>query len=418
MKFKTKKQLSFALLPAIQKIKSNDPLKIVFDSIDWSFILPLVDKFYSPKGNEAYNPVSIFKCFLLPYLGEANSMNDVAKRLKFDTRLQFLCGFYDGNTPSAGTFSNHKSRWKDDTFYRITRTLIAKLVAVGVIKGKKIAIDSSHIPAYSNPKSHSDPSARWGCKGENYYFFGYKVHLVVDTDSQLPIDAIVTPGNAPDSPYAKPLIEKTKELVSPKVAAMDAAYDSHENYQTCNDSGIIPIIDLNKRKKRPKCESIDLFSKLRIPATGSNLIQVGDSFICPATHLRLRRDGKDPKRNNRQKLLCTYKNCPLADKCKPLKGYGRTFYVYPSHELRECIDINRDSKAWKLFYNIRTSVERCFSELKGQHLLERTKVRGIVAISIHTFLSILALILKRIKEFIFSTGSFGKNKLRIEISMA
>ncbi|MEA3431648.1 MAG: hypothetical protein U9R01_03060, partial [candidate division WOR-3 bacterium] len=73
MKFKTKRQLSFELLRAVQRIKPDDPLKIVFDFIDWSFIPPLVEKFYSSQGNEAYNPVSIFKCFLLPYFGEARS---------------------------------------------------------------------------------------------------------------------------------------------------------------------------------------------------------------------------------------------------------------------------------------------------------------------------------------------------------
>lgn len=400
MKFKIKKQLSFALSQAVQRIKSNDPLKIIFDLIDWSFIPPLVEKFYSPQGNEAYNPVSILKCFLLPYLGEAKSMNNVAERLNFDARLQFLCGFYDSNTPSAGTFSNHKSKWKDDTFYKIMRTLIAQLIAIGVISGKNIALDSSHIFAYSNPHKHSDPDARWGCKHEDYYFFGYKIHLIVDTKSQLPIDVTVTPGNKADSPYAKQLIEGAKKLVSPETASMDAAYDAHDNYQACVATGITPIIDFNKRGKKPKPKNPDLFSVLKVPSTGSDLIQIGNNFFCPATNLRLVRDGKDPKRANRQKILCTHKNCPLADKCKSLKGRGRTFYVYPSNDIRLYGDIPRDSDEWKLLYNLRTSVERCFSELKGQHLLERPKVRGIVSTSIHAFLSIIALLLKRLRDFI------------------
>lgn len=410
MKFKVKKQISFSLIRAIRKIKPSDPLKVIFDAIDWSFIPPLVERFYSPQGNEAYNPISIFKCFLLPYLGEAKSMNDVTKRLEFDTRLQFLCGFYDDNTPSAGTFSNHKSKWKEDTFHRIMRTLIAQLIALSVLKGNKIAIDSSDISAYSNPRKHSDSDAKWGCKKEDHFFFGYKIHLVVDTDSGLPIEAIVTPGNHADSPYAKPLINRTKELVSPKVAAMDAGYDSHDNYMACAVSGITPIIKLNKRRSKPRNVGVNLFSELKIPKTGSDLLLVGDSFLCPATYLRLRKDGKDPRRANRQKLLCPYKNCPLASKCKPLKGHGRTFYVYPTAKLRQFGDIPRDSKEWKLFYNLRTSVERCFSELKGQHLLENPKVRGIVNVAIHAFLSIIALIVKRTMNLIL------KDRLRIGIA--
>lgn len=401
MKFNTNKQLSFALLQTIQKLKSDDPLKIIFDAIDWSFIPSLVENFYSPQGNEAYNPISIFKCFLLPYLGEAQSMNDVAKKLKFDTRLQYLCGFFDGNTPSAGTFSNHKSKWQEDTFYKIMRALIAQLVAVGAITGKKIAIDSSHIIAYSNPQKKSDSDARWGCKREDYYFFGYKIHLVVDTETQLPIDAKITPGNKADSPQAKPLIKNATKLVSPEVATMDSAYDSYDNYKTCTKFNIIPIIDINNRGRKPKNESINLFSQLKIPRTGSDLLRIGDSFICPATHFRLLKDGKDPNRHNRQKLLCKRKDCPLSAKCKPLKGKGRVFYVYPDHKLREApYNILRGTNEWKLLFNSRTSVERCFSELKDRHLLREPKVRGIWRMSIHAFLSIIALIAKRIKDFI------------------
>lgn len=54
------KQLSFALVQTIRKLKTDDPLKLIFDG--------------------------------------------------FDTRLQYLCSFYDGETPSAATFSNHKSK--------------------------------------------------------------------------------------------------------------------------------------------------------------------------------------------------------------------------------------------------------------------------------------------------------------------
>ncbi len=398
MKFKTNSQLSFALLQTIEKLKSTDMLKLVFDSIDWSFIQPLVEKFYSPQGNEAYNPVSIFKCFLLPYLGEAQSMNDVANKLKFDTRLQYLCGFLDGNTPSPGTFSNHKAKWKKDTFYKIMHTLVAQLVAIGGITGKKIAIDSSHILAYSNPKKHSDPDARWGCKREDYYFFGYKIHLVVDAETQLPIEVEVTPGNEADGPKAKPLIEKTKELVSPEIAAMDSAYDSHDNYKTCVESNIIPAIDLNQRGRKPKVGEIDLFSELKIPKTGANLLRGGNTFICPATYFKLVNAGKDSSRNNRQKVLCKCKDCPFANHCKPLSDYGRVFYVYPTRELRD--NILRETVEWKRLYKFRTVIERSFSELKGKHLLENPKVRGIMNIWIHVLLSLIALIVKRVKDFI------------------
>lgn len=73
---------------------------------------------------------------------------------------------------------------------------------------------------------------------------------------------------------------------------MEEAYDSHENYKTCSDSKIIPVIDLNKRGKKPK---IDLFSELKIPRTGSDLLRVGTIFFCPATSLKDRHLLETPK---------------------------------------------------------------------------------------------------------------------------
>ncbi|MDI6841169.1 MAG: transposase, partial [bacterium] len=212
------------------------------------------------------------------------------------------------------------------------------------------------------------------------------------------IEVEVSPGNEADGPKAKSLIQKTTKLLSPEVAAIDSAYDSHDNYKSCIDSNIIPVIDLNRRGKKRGKEEIDLFSELEIPSSGSDLLRTGNTFSCPATHLKLMRDGKEPKRSNRQKLLCRHKDCPLANKCKPLSGYGRVFYVYPTQEIRD--SILRDSGEWKKLYNFRTAIERCFSELKGRDLLEAPKVRGIANMWIHVLLSLIALIVKRIRDFI------------------
>jgi len=57
------------------------------------------------------------------------------------------------------------------------------------------------------PPRLPDRDARWGYKDKEYLFFGYKVHLIVDAKSQLPLDVKVTPANEGDSPQAKPLLK-------------------------------------------------------------------------------------------------------------------------------------------------------------------------------------------------------------------
>ncbi|MFW6149324.1 MAG: hypothetical protein ACOC6D_05665, partial [Atribacterota bacterium] len=80
-----KSQFSFSTYEAYKKIRKNDPLKIVFESVDWSLVNPLLEGHYSSKKELVYSPVSLFKAQLLIYLGEAKSNRDLAEKLRFNT---------------------------------------------------------------------------------------------------------------------------------------------------------------------------------------------------------------------------------------------------------------------------------------------------------------------------------------------
>ena len=208
---RTANQLTFTTYEASLKLKPNDPIKIIFDHIDWSFIHPLVKNKYSglPQGAEGYDPISLFKAQLLIYLGEVSSDRKLASALRYNGRLCLLCGFNFLKTPSNGTFTNFRDRLGEDIFYEILHRLIAQAIVLKVIKGGDTAIDSTHVWAYSHqfgkktcsckgkcncPRSYSDTDAQWGAKSKDYLFFGYKVHLIVDAKSQLPLEVKVTPG--------------------------------------------------------------------------------------------------------------------------------------------------------------------------------------------------------------------------------
>ena len=65
---KTANQLTFTTYEVSLKLNPNDPTKIIFDNIDWSFVHSLAKGEYSPQGAEGYDPVSLFKAQLLIYL--------------------------------------------------------------------------------------------------------------------------------------------------------------------------------------------------------------------------------------------------------------------------------------------------------------------------------------------------------------
>jgi len=371
--------------------------------------LPPCFHLYSDTGAPAYNPVSMFKALLLIYLGQADSERDLAEKLQFDVRLQSLCGFDFFNTPSHAAFHYFRERLGSESFYDILHQLIAQAIAVGIIKSViHTAIDATHIWANSNRfgikicqcsgkcqclRKYSDPDARWGYKTKTYAFFGYKVHLIVDAQSQLPIEAIVTSGEVHDSTQTTDLIDGAKEnhpQITISSSAMDAAYDNTDIYKHCVEKNIHPIIALNSRHEDKYSQVDDQIS-----------IDNNGNWFCNRSKLRLVKNGTDPKRKHRLKLICPptgeRRNCPFRETCCPDSRVGRTFYLYPLRDIRLFGTIKRDSNEWKFLYSQRTAVERTNSCLKSPaHKLDEPRVRGVEQIQIHVYLSICALVVKTI----------------------
>lgn len=392
------------------KLRNYDPLKIWFEAIDWNPIFSKCFHLYSDTGAPAHNPVSMFKALLLIYLGQADSERDIAEKLQFDVRLQSLCGFDFFDTPSHVSFHDFRERLGSELFYDLLHQLIAQAIAIGVIKNViHSAIDATHFWANSNRfgvkvcqctgkcqclRKYSDPDARWGHKTRTYSFFGYKVHLIVDTQSQLPIEAIITSGEVPDNTQAADLIDGAIQHhpdISISSSAMDAAYDDTDVYKHCVNKDIHPIIPLNPRNQEKDTFSVN--PQVDMDKDGC--------FFCSVTKLRLVKNGTDPKRKGRQKLICPptgeRKDCPFRESCCPTSKVGRTFYLYPLRDIRLLGTIPRDSDEWKFLYRQRTAVERTNSSLKSPtHKLDEPRVRGLEQIKIHVFLSICALVVKTI----------------------
>jgi hypothetical protein len=144
------------------------------------------------------------------------------------------------------------------------------------------------------PEATPIPMLRGEPRARTIFFFGYKVHLIVDATSQLPLEVIVTPGNEPDSPQAIPLLKRAKKKHPDnkmKTSAMDSAYDSHENYRfAIKEAQVAPIIALNPRGG--------------VDALTSNSLQLAKdgSYTCMAGH-KVIYWGKEEKRG-RLKFRC------------------------------------------------------------------------------------------------------------------
>jgi hypothetical protein len=144
--------------------------------------------------------------------------------------------------------------------------LVRHLAEQGIISGRSLILDSSKLPAWY----HHDPDARWN----NFLKIkGYKIHLVLDHLSLLPLMFIITPANVHDSVPAMMLLWSVKILYgfTVRVVRADAAY------WTAN---ILRFI---------------LFWMQAWPAIDYNLRRMGKKFVASLEFLRWWRAERDKR---------------------------------------------------------------------------------------------------------------------------
>jgi hypothetical protein len=199
------------------------------------------------------------------------------RELRRNGELRDLCGF----DPCRGAAAVPS----DDAFGRflglvimergrlrgIMDTLLAELAVVLPDLGRTLAADSKAIPSAGKPVTDGtklaeadgrrDLDADWGTKtykGTNsngtawekvVRWFGYKLHLLVDSRYELPVAFEVTPASTGDPTKLLPLVDELAarhpEIYrSAKELSADKAYDSSDLKATLfDDHGIVPFID-------------------------------------------------------------------------------------------------------------------------------------------------------------------------------
>lgn len=81
--------------------------------------------------------------------------------------------------------------------------------------GATVAVDSTDVKAWANGlHQDTDPDAGTGAKHKSsrrVYWYGFKVHLAVDAESELPIWFELTPANVYDGKHLAPVLKDAQE---------------------------------------------------------------------------------------------------------------------------------------------------------------------------------------------------------------
>lgn len=322
------------------------PIETIFLLVNFAFVDKVLG--HKGRGRKGYKPSVLLKCLLLIPLGYAPSIRRMVKKLRHNQRLAKAIGLPMENriyrVPHRTTFSKFIARIARNPLglTLVFSALVFELIKAGIIIGKEIAVDATPIWAWCRPtpkgsrKRRADKDAKWGYKWkgrkEIIWVFGYKVHVVVDVLTELPIAFFVTAANRNEGRVFRVLLKAAASygLAIEKVLA-DAAYDFNWiRKKIIKVLKAIPLISLNPRNCRGKSE-------------------------------------REKKKRRDENLRRWYKKEGLEE-----------FYV--PHR----------SRKYKGVFKNRSASERNHSNGKGQLHLDNLRLRGLEKATVHVALCLIA----------------------------
>ncbi len=265
---------------ALEPLVPGDPdaQLALFRTISFKPFDPLLAPYYPIRRRRpAYLPSALLKALIYQKLRRLPSWRALVRELAADPATCKELGFE--KPPVHQTFSVFTRRLGSAGFNAVMRQLVIQLRPILPRFGEEIAVDSSMVKAYANPFNRSDEDATWGVKkvvrGKPLAKYGYKLHVVVDANHDLPIVEVVTGANRNDSPLFVELMEACCRQIQPRIVIADAGYDAKKNYYAALRLKTIPIIGLNRRRTvrnrrrldgimpidRGSPEWVDLYSK-------------------------------------------------------------------------------------------------------------------------------------------------------------
>ena len=372
-------------------------IRRIFDAINDGPLLARLNH-YRWTGRKGYTPAAMWRAVLLKHLLRLRYTRDLIAQLRASRHLRRLCGFRDA-VPSESTFSRFYARLADhqDLVDQALTTVSAaigdalaqlkeegRLPADAPNPGQAVAMDSTDIPAFANPRRSipSDADAVWGHRtpksnqdAKGSLFYGYKLHATCDAYYGTPLSWCVLPANANDAPQLPPLMDQLAANFPRQPARFlmaDRGYDGMPNYRYLDERRINAVIQLKDTDK-------------------SGLYDVSGRPSCiggrPMRYVRTDRGKGHLFRCNPD----DGDGCPLKDSAPWLgaRCASQHHETWGGDLLRRVGRLPRASRRWARLYNLRASVERMFGSLKRSRLLAQHSCYGLRRVRLHVALSLL-----------------------------
>ncbi len=411
-----------------------DRLRLVLEALpDEEFVRFLEQR--RGRGRDDYPIRPTWNALLAGIVFQHSTAASLLRELWRNAELREVCGFDPDKgaaaVPSPDAFGRflqlvgaHRDRLLD-IFHR----LLEELAKVLPDLGRTMACDSKGIRSFgrpvrdeakrSAPDGRRDTDADWGSKtykgvhqdGSTWEklvrWFGYKLHLLVDSVYELPLAFRLTKASAADAPELLPLVDQLAQH-HPAIAerwdepgaecAADKGYDSTENNAGLyDDHNIAPVID-----KRTLWKDGEKTRPLFGDRADHVLYDEGGRVFCVCPETGEERDlffaGFERDRRT-LKYRCPAAACGLTclgrrtcERQAEVGAFGRVFRVPLDLDRRIFTPIARPTAKWKKAYQRRSSVERVNARIDQVLQFERHTIRGQAKMQTRVTLALLVML--------------------------
>ncbi|MBP1997102.1 transposase [Paenibacillus eucommiae] len=404
-------------LQELYELEQRHRFEAIFSTVDITPIQRLVSKKSRYGAPVQIDCSSMIYSLIARIVERIPTIKDLVKRLNTDIGFRLDCGFQLSEPiPSEASFSRLVKKISDSSVLQdIHEKLLQSTMAEGFIQDDTISIDATHIEARDQAPEKQDqakpePKKRgrkpkhereawikqkqeeedrkpiyereiaaqldesydilrdcipldpqWGIKrnskGKNVFWYGYKGHLAVGTQSQYILGALLSSGSLNDGKAAIPLLKGIASKHSNykfKYATLDAGYDYEPIYKQIREAGAQANIAYNRRRE----SQIEGFDEHFAPTCVREHSYRYDSYDSKYETIKYVR----PKE-------C--ETCPLTHDslCQKI------FKMKITTDLRKYSAPARGSASWKEIAKQRSSVERVNAYLKEFFQLNNVRYR-------------------------------------------
>lgn len=415
-------------------VPKNHLLRKIDVTFDFEIIREKCRHLYCENnGRPSIDPVVLFKALFIGYLYGIRSERQLVKEIEVNMAYRWFLGLgITEKVMNHSTFSQNRIRRFNGTgiFEELFNETVHQSINKGLVDGKVLYTDSTHIKANANKKkftkekvsretrkyfenldeavnhdriahnkkplkpkedtpkvemkeikvNKTDPDSGYLMRKNKPEYFAYLDHRTVDGKHNFITDVYISPGNVSDNVYYLSILDKqiSKFDFNTEVVVADAAYNT---LGICNGlirRGLTGLLG-NRRLPGKK----DIYRKRDFVFDSTENV-----IICPQGQ-KLKYNTTN--RNGNRTYLSDPKQCrtcSMLHKCTKAKDCIKRIDIHIYQQDKDKIKANMKAEVGRALYNKRKErIERSFADAKELHGYRYAKFRGIQKVQDQSYMT-------------------------------